>query len=154
MLENGQIPKVLVDDDCRNAPKKEQLRDFNIAYAQRDVPNLLEFVAGNIRWHIVGDTIVEGKEQFAHRIKQMAQTRVTELTISHILTHGNAGALDGVMVMEDGSSVAYCDVYRFSSNARDAKIKEITSYVIKNMWSSASGSNSPGSRPKQPFHID
>ena len=49
----------------------------------------------------------------------------------NVLTHGVSGAVDGIMLLEDGSRYAYCDVYRLNSSAKDAKIKVITSYVIK-----------------------
>ena len=126
--------KVHVEADCGNAPKKVLLRDFNIAYAKGDVADLLPYVAADIRWTLVGDKVIEGKEQFAQEVEQMTrptQPKVVELTINNVLTHGVGGAIDGIMLLEDGSRYAYCDVYRFSSNAKDAKIKVITSYIIQ-----------------------
>lgn len=123
--------KITVGEDCGNAPKKILLRDFNIAFAKNDVKLLLQNINDNIRWNIVGDKLIEGKDQFAKAVESMKQPKTVELTIENILTHGNGGATDGVIKREDGSSYAFCDVYRFSSNAKDAKIKEITSYVIK-----------------------
>lgn len=123
--------KVNVSEDCGNAPKKAQLRDFNIAFAKNDLEQVLENLTDNIRWMVVGDQLLEGKESVAKMLEQTGKSKATELTINNVITHGNVGAVDGILILEDGSSYAYCDVCRFSSHAKDAKIKEITSYVIK-----------------------
>ena len=122
--------KITVDEDCGNAPKKLLLRDFNIAVVQNDSEFISRNVADAIRWDMVGDKVLEGKGDVAAGLEQVKRKNATELTLKNIITHGNTGAVDGLLRFEDGRSYAFCDVYRFSSSAKDAKIKEITSYVI------------------------
>jgi hypothetical protein len=123
--------KIHVEEDCGNAPKKIVLRDFNIAFAKNDRDFLLANITDNMRWTMVGDKVVEGKEQFTAALEQMAQRTASELTLANILTHGKVGAVDGTLTLKDGSRYGFCDVYQFSSNAKDAKIKALTSYVIQ-----------------------
>lgn len=122
--------KISVDEDCGNAPKRILLRDFEIAFAQNDVAHLLEQVAADIHWNRVGDKVIEGTEAMAAEIARMQLSKATELTLTNIITHGKIGAVDGTLKFEDGSSYAFCHVYSFSSNAKNAKIKAITAYVI------------------------
>jgi len=123
--------RVIVSEDCGNAPKKALLRDFNIAFAEGDVARIASFVSDDITWNRVGDTRIEGREAFENDLRQMQGVRAKEVEITGILTHGNAGAAHGILRFEDGQSFAFCDVYRFASHAKDAKIREITSYVIE-----------------------
>lgn len=123
--------KIIVEEDCGNAPKKLLLRDLNIAYANRDMQPVLENLTDNIRWEMVGNKLIEGKEQVAEELEQRKRTQTRELILQNIITHGNVGAVDGIAKLDDGSSYAFCEVYRFSSHAKNAKIKEITSYIIE-----------------------
>jgi hypothetical protein len=40
-------------------------------------------------------------------------------------------SVNGILIFENKKSYAFCDVYIFSGAAKNAKIKEITSYVIE-----------------------
>src|SRR5690606_13134197 len=82
-------------------------------------------------WTMVGSGEVVGKEAFAAALEEMSGPEVSELVLYHIITHGNVGSVNGVLRFKDGKTVGFCDVYRFSSHAKDAKIKEMTSYVIE-----------------------
>ncbi len=124
------MTKIIVDEDCGNAPKILLLRDFNIAFAKQNAEFVLQNLTDNIRWDRVGDKLVEGKDQVAKEVDKMQQTKTAELTIKNIMTHGNVGAVDGITKLDNGKSYAFCDVYRFSSSAKDAKIREITTYII------------------------
>jgi hypothetical protein len=52
------------------------------------------------------------------------------LTIHHVVTHGKAGSVDGILQLQDGGSVAFCDVYEFT-NAKGTAVRAITSYLIE-----------------------
>lgn len=123
--------RIIAGDDCGNAPKKLQIRDFNIAFANGDVDALLQSVTEEICWNRVGEGMVEGKAAFERALQQMSQAEVTELVIEEIITHGNVGAANGLLRFADGKACAFCDVYRFSSHSKNAKIKTVTSYVIE-----------------------
>ena len=122
--------KISVEEDCGNAPKKIFLRDFNIAFAEGNNEYLLESISDDITWNLVGNQVVQGKEKFVQELEKMLSSKASELIIYTIITHGNAGTINGTMSFEDGSIIAFCDVYLFSGYGPQAKIKTITSYGI------------------------
>ena len=42
------MTKVIAPEDCANAPKKEFIRDFNIAFAENKTEKILEYMADDI----------------------------------------------------------------------------------------------------------
>jgi hypothetical protein len=124
------MTKIIVSADCGNSPKNIFIEKLTAAFAKRDAKFILGNVTDDIRWNIVGDTLIEGKDNFAATLAQMKNEKVLELTIRHIATHGKAGAVDGTVILEDGKPRAFCDVYEFNG-AKGTAVKEITSYVIE-----------------------
>ncbi|SEN51221.1 nuclear transport factor 2 family protein [Lihuaxuella thermophila] len=118
-------------EDCGNAPKKKVLKEFNIAFVQRDIGFITEHIADNLLWNLAGSKQIQGKDRFVDALQQMMVHRATELSISNIITHGNTGSVNGVFKMENKREFAFCHVYRFSSAGKNAKVKEITSYIIE-----------------------
>lgn len=116
--------------DCSNAPRKQVLRDFNIALAEGNVDAVLEMVRDDIVWEVVADRRIEGKELMQAALEDMKEARATELHIHHIITHGNQAAANGVLVFESGVRYAYCDVYVFAGFSKTAKLRQITSYRL------------------------
>lgn len=124
------MTKVIASEDCGNSPKNKFLQDLTIAFATANSKFILDRVASDIRWNIVGDTLIEGKDNFSAFLKQRENDRALELTIQHIATHGKAGAVNGTVTLENGKTRAFCDVYEFT-NTKGSKVKEVTSYVIE-----------------------
>ncbi len=124
------MTKITVSSDCGNAPKKEFLKEINIAFAKGNSDFLTESVTDKIVWNIIGDKKIEGKERFSDELEKMKTKKTSELTLDRILTHGKEGAVSGIMKMQNGKKFAFSDFYEFSG-AKGAKIKSITSYVIK-----------------------
>ena len=105
------------------------LQDFNVALASGDVEGVVSHVADDIEWKLVGDQQVSGKPAF-ERALQGSNMKVARLTISNIITHGTTAAVDGELELDNGFQLAFCDVYRFAGAGANAKIKEITAYVV------------------------
>ncbi len=124
------MTKITVSSDCGNAPKKEFLKEINIAFAKGNSDFLTESVTDKIVWNIIGDKKIEGKERFSDELEKIKTKKTSELTLDRILTHGKEGAVCGIMKMQNGKKFAFSDFYEFSG-AKGAKIKSITSYVIK-----------------------
>lgn len=110
--------------------KEKFLRKFNQAFADNDTGYITESTTDNIVWNIPGDRTIHGKDAFIHALKQMERNGKTELNIEHIITHGKAASVNGVIRSGNGTSHAFCDVYVFSG-FKNPRIKEITSYVIR-----------------------
>lgn len=122
--------KINIEADCGNSPKREFLKDFNIAFAEGNLAFIAENITDNIIWTMIGDKQIEGKDAFLDEFEQMNQQKTAELTVSKIITHGREGSANGKIVMSDGKTYAFSDVYEFQS-AKGNSIKSITSYVIK-----------------------
>jgi hypothetical protein len=123
------MTKVIVSEDCGNSPKNLFIQALTIAFAKGDSKFILRNVTDDIRWNIIGDPLIEGKDRFAEALNEIRKGDVEVLTIRHIATHGKAGAVDGTRRMENGKLRAFCDVYEFS-NSKGSAVKEITSYII------------------------
>lgn len=124
------MTKITVKTDCGNAPKREFLKEFNIAFAKENIGFLTESVTDNIVWNIVGDKKIAGKKNFTDELEKMKTEKAAELILDQILSHGKEGAANGVMKMQNGKKYAFSDFYEFNS-AKGAKLKSITSYVIE-----------------------
>lgn len=123
------MAKITVIPDCGNAPRKEFLKDFNIAFATGKADFIVDHVSHEIEWNIHGDKHISGKESFVTEINIMKEYTADELTIHSIITHGREAALNGKMKMGDKIYV-FCDIYRFTNTTSDI-IKQMDSYVIE-----------------------
>ncbi len=124
------MTKIISNSNCGNSPKKEFLKQFNIAFAQGNVEFLIESVTDEIVWNVVGDRIIEGHTNFIKELEKMKSVKASELIIDQILSHGKGGATNVIMKMQNGKQYAFSDFYIFSG-AKGTKIKTITSYVIQ-----------------------
>lgn len=132
MAPQNQELKILCPVDCGNAPRKSILKSFNIAFAQKDMPFIADQITDDVQWNIVGSfPAIHGKNEFLEALTQMNISKTIELQITNIVTHGNTAAMNGVIKLENDKSYAFCTMYVFSSASKQAKIKEMTSYVIE-----------------------
>jgi limonene-1,2-epoxide hydrolase len=120
----------MVREDCGNSPKNKFVEKFTIAFATGKAKLLLNHVTDDVCWNIVGDQIVQGKDDFAAAWKEMSSDQAVELRIHHIATHGKTGAVDGTLKLKSGRTRAFCDLYEFKG-AQGKAVKEITSYLIR-----------------------
>lgn len=127
--KNGAL-NIICAEDCGNAPKKEFLKKLNIALANHDVEFILENLTDDIVWNIIGDKVIQGKEQVVESLNQFYRN-LTEMTISSIITHGYDGATNGTLSFGNRNQHAFCSVYKFNSSRNHAQVKEITSYLIQ-----------------------
>jgi len=124
------LTTVIVSEDCGNSPKNIFLQNLTIAFAKGDVRSILDSVTHDIRWYIVGDKLVQGKEAFVEALERAGNDKVEELTIHHVVSHGRAGAVNGISKLKNGKTIAFCKVYEFSG-AKGSSVREITSYAIE-----------------------
>ena len=121
--------KITVPKDCDNAPKKRILRDFNVSLIMKDYAILLENIADDITWNIIGGDVIEGKSEFIKKIDELYKDKITELLIHGIITHGYVASAHG-KVIGTNEYLHFCHVFKFSGASKNAKIKKITSYMI------------------------
>ena len=124
------MTRVIIGKDCGNSPKNIFLEKLTIAFAKGDAKFILGNVTDDIHWNIVGDRLLQGKDNFATALERMKKDQTVELTINHVATHGKAGAVDGTTKLKNGKTRAFCDVYEFNG-VKGTRVKEITSYRIE-----------------------
>ena len=124
------MTRVIIGEDCGNSPKNIFVQELTIAFAKADSRFLLQHITDDVCWNILGDKLVQGKDQVAKVLEERKNDQAAELTILHIATHGKAGAADGRITFKNGKTHAFSNVYEFS-NAKGTSVKEITSYVIE-----------------------
>jgi len=122
--------KVTVYEDCGNAPKKLFLKDFIVAVVDNDDAFLTHNTTDDVRWDIVGNQNVSGKQEVLTELQRSRSSEVVELVVNTIVTHGYNGATEGLLKFKNGKTVAFCDVYQFSASTNNAPIREIKTYAI------------------------
>jgi len=129
-LEGRVMAEVMRSTDCGNSPKNRFVEDLEVAFAQRDTGFLLGNVADDVRWNIVSETPIRGKDALKEAIENIPQDReVTEITINHVVTHGKVGAVNGIIKRKNDTTSEFCSVYEFS-NAKGTDVRDITTYII------------------------
>lgn len=124
------MTKITLKTDCGHSPKREFLKDFNVAFGKGNTKFLTDNVTDDIVWKMVGDKTIEGKEAFSKAIHKMADQKVAECVIEKVVTHGKEGAVNGIIKMEKGKEYAFSDFYEFK-NTKSTDLRTITSYVIQ-----------------------
>lgn len=124
------MTKIILKTDCGHSPKREFLKNFNVAFGKGNVAFLTDNVTEDVIWNMVGNKIIEGKDDYSKAIKKMKEKKISEYVIEKIVTHGKEGAVNGIVKMEDGKNYAFSDFYEFK-NTKSTDLKSITSYVIK-----------------------
>lgn len=124
------MTKIIVDADCGNSPKNIFLKDLIIAFAKGNSKFILENVTDDIVWNIVGNKLLEGKANVAKWLSQRLETKVAELSIDRVATHGKSGFINGKLKFKNGKTSMFCDAYEFS-NTKGSAVKVITSYIIE-----------------------
>lgn len=120
--------KINIQPDCGNSPKKEFIKDFNLAFFQADTKFIIDHVSDDIVWEIYGDKTIKGKADFNKEIMSMVGCSADELIIHHIITHGKEAACNGEFVMNE-KRYAFTDVYVFAS-AGSKSIEKMYSYIL------------------------
>ena len=115
--------------DCNNAPKKQVIRDFNIAFAQGDVAGVLSFLSEEVEWDIVGKKVLQGKTAVEAELNRMAETAFQSLSLDIVLTHGKFGSAVGKLTSVNGEVYRFSDTYEFVSAGKHT-IQRFISFAI------------------------
>ena len=126
--------KIICKEDCGNSPKKLLLKELTSAFAKGTAQRvILPRLANDVAWDMVGTEFIKGKDNVAEILAAAAQSenKASKLEIENIVTHGNAGSVNGHITMADGKQYAFCDVYVWSGASEKSAIKKITSFSIE-----------------------
>ncbi len=122
--------KINIQEDCGNAPKKLFLKEFIVSMVTNKSTFVIDNITDDIQWYVVGGQSASGKPDVLSELRQARNNGVIELTINTIVTHGYDGVVDGLLKFQNGKTVAFCDIYRFSSPRNNAPIKTMKTYSI------------------------
>jgi hypothetical protein len=122
--------KVITSEDCGNSPKNIFVQAFSIALAKGDQKFIFSSAAEDVRWDIMGQGHIEGRDDLAAKMNQLAKEKPVEVFIHHVVTHGKAGAVNGTLKLKSGKTISFCHVYEFT-NTKGEGIQQITSYEIE-----------------------
>lgn len=125
--------KISYPKDCGNAPKKIVLVGLYKAFAASNYAHIQENTTEDLIWQMIGKEVIEGHDQALEKLKQYREVEggLKEIAIFNAITHGNVCAVNGKLTFNNSSSFAFCDIFKFRGFSKTAKVKEISSYVIK-----------------------
>ncbi|MGP4071148.1 nuclear transport factor 2 family protein [Piscibacillus sp. B03] len=107
---------------------------FNQAFMTGDLDFILESVTEDVRWEMVGDDMIVGKEALKEALGGMNTNDTFKLNIHNTITHDTAASVNGVITFTtregEDKKYGFCDVYKLDS-VESGKIKELTSYVVE-----------------------
>lgn len=118
--------KIIRSADCGNSPKNQLLETVAIALATCDWEEIADVVKEEITWEKVGDQVVQGAEEL--RIMLEGAKPCNEITIEHVVSHGRAGAVNGIAVY-GAKQNPFCHMFEFG-NTKGTSVKSVKTYTI------------------------
>ncbi|WP_291856332.1 nuclear transport factor 2 family protein [Marinilabilia sp.] len=120
--------EIICREDCGNAPLKELIRDYNIAFAKGDVNSIADKLTDDMVWEMVGDSNLTGKENVTKALEEMKDHTASTIVIDNIITHGKTASCNGKSVMaQNGKEFSFCDAYEYDKSGENARIKKMAS---------------------------
>jgi hypothetical protein len=121
------MTKIVRSKDCGNSPKNRLAENLAVALLAGDDKTVTELTTDDVEWIMVGGEILHGRGAVLRALPKVVGAPVT-LTVSHVMTHGKSGAVDGTVLHRAGSA-RFCEVFEFS-NAKGTRVNRIISYRI------------------------
>lgn|SRR5690554_2593717 len=130
-IESYNKVKISYPKDCGNAPKKIILVNFYIAFANNDDKYIYDNTSNKLTWEIIGQRVVDDRGEVFSTLGEYRRKGIKEIQIRNVITHGNVCAVNGSISFIDESRFDFCDVFKFDGFGKKAKVKEVSSYVIR-----------------------
>lgn len=109
---------------------KQLVEKIEATFTESDTEAFLALCTDKIKWTMVGEKSVEGKQAIREWMAPMAGMDPPKFTTTRLVAEGDEVAAFGHMTMKDKDgkegSYQYCDLYRFESG----KVAELTSFMI------------------------
>ena len=114
---------------CGNSPKMERVIDLTVALAAKDADSVKSIVREDFVWKTVGKEDFISFEDLSQKLAERPD--VTAINVENALSHGKGAMCEGTLSFEGGDVLCFCNVFTFSSTAKDALVKEAHTYFIK-----------------------
>lgn len=121
----GVMTQVNRSQDCGNSPKNNFAQELAIALEKGDVDALDEVLAENATC-----TLATGVQMSRHDFLELlreTRSKPTAIDIDRVVTHGKAGAVNGVSRMAPADLRPFCHIIHFA-NAKGDRVGHISSY--------------------------
>lgn len=108
--------------DCGNSPKNRFAEQIAIALEIGDTGFLTDVLDEGVTWEAASGEVT-GCDQVLAQVKKTRKPK--GLSIDHVVTHGKAGAVNGVLELD--SAGRFCHVLTFT-NTKCQTLQRITSF--------------------------
>ncbi|RAL25125.1 hypothetical protein DL240_02615 [Lujinxingia litoralis] len=112
---------------------KDFLRAYNDAFIEPDVDFLVSHTSEDIRWEMVGETVIEGRAAFQEALSQMEGSTTLEMNVDTLYVTDGRGTVSGTMrtlsALGEEYHFAFCDLYEFEGDS-ELRVTKLTAYVI------------------------
>lgn len=111
--------------ECGNSPKNQFAEQIALALESRDVDILRNALDEHVIWER-SDGSISGRDQVVAQLENMQ--RPDGLRVDHVVTHGKAGAVNGVTEFKGTErDRRFCHVLTFT-NTKCQTVQRITSF--------------------------
>jgi ketosteroid isomerase-like protein len=104
-------------------------KEISEAFAKGNLEFSGAYLADDIQWNIIGNSLVTGKKEVLEVAKMSQLESFPVITIKNIIAEGNYTVVEstGKALTKSGKpyNQTYCDIFYFKDN----KLKEITTYL-------------------------
>jgi hypothetical protein len=116
--------KVKRSKDCDNSPKNRFAQEIAIALETGNAEFIEEVLVEN-----ASAVLRNGEELALEKYLDVvgAAAKPTKTVIDRVITHGKAGAVDGVSHFKSGDRLRFCHVIHFA-NAKGNSVSRVSSY--------------------------
>lgn len=118
--------KIVKSPDCGNSPKNQFVEKVVVAIEKADRAAFARAVTDGVEWTLPDGDVVEGKIAAVEVLADLHPAPV-KIAVLHALSHGRAGAANGVVTLAGGEQIGFCHVVEFAS-AKGDSIAAIRTY--------------------------
>jgi ketosteroid isomerase-like protein len=108
---------------------KQLLKDISEQFARGNMEFAGQYLSPRIRWNILGDDTITGKDQVLEVNKMAQLERFPAITIKTIIGEGDVVVVEstGEAQTKGGKpyNQAYCEIFRFANG----ELQEVTTYL-------------------------
>ncbi len=109
---------------------KQVVEKINEAFDKSDTETFLFYCIDDVRWNMIGDFDIRGKEAIKDFMAKMPQDP-PRFTVTDTIAEADIVMSRGNMIMKNkegyDEDYAFCDVYKF----KDGKVAMLNTYMIK-----------------------
>jgi hypothetical protein len=121
------MPKVIKIADCGNSPKNLLVQALAVAIETSNATAFGRCVSEDVVWAVPGRRSFDGKAACLAYLKSRKRDVPKQVRVRRAISHGRAGAADGVLALASGFLRSFCHVVDFAS-AKGGRVSRISTY--------------------------